>query len=308
MKVVIAGGSGYVGQALAASLRTDAHEVVVFSRHPDADASGLPAGVRAAGWDARTVEPRWADELRGASAVVSLAGASIGARRWTLSYRNEIFSSRVSATHALVEAIGGLAERERPRVLVSASGVDYYGDRGEERVTEEGAPGESFLAQVCVQWEAAARRAEALGVRVVLARTALVVGRGAPALQKLALPFRLFAGGPLGGGGQWFPWVHLDDAVGLYRLAIERGDAAGPLVLASPTACRQREFAREVGRALGRPSWLPVPAFALRLALGRQADLLLHGRRAEPAKAVGLGYGFRYPELGAALRQALWSR
>jgi hypothetical protein len=305
MKVVISGGSGYVGQALASSLRAETHDVVVLTRRPDADASGLPAGVRAAGWDARTVAPRWADELRGASAVVNLAGASIGARRWTLSYRNEIFTSRVAATHALVEAIGGLAQGERPRVLVSASGVDYYGDRGEERVSEEGAPGESFLAQVCVQWEAAARRAEALGVRVVLMRTAFVVGRGASALQKLALPFRLFAGGPLGGGGQWFPWVHLDDAVGLYRLAIERGDVTGTLVLASPTACRQREFAREVGRALGRPCWLPVPAFALRLALGRQADLLLHGRRAEPARAVGLGYRFRYPELGAALREAL---
>ncbi|MSQ12724.1 MAG: TIGR01777 family protein [Dehalococcoidia bacterium] len=308
MKVVIAGGSGYVGRALAASLRTDAHEVVVLSRRADADASGLPAGVRVTSWDARTVEPRWVKEIQGASTVVNLAGASIGARRWTLSYRNEIFTSRVAATHAIAEAIGGLAEQERPRVLVSASGVDYYGDQGDERVTEKGAPGESFLAQVCVQWEAAARRAEALGVRVVLARTALVVGRGAPALQKLALPFRLFAGGPLGGGGQWLPWVHLDDAVGLYRLAIERGEVAGPLVLASPTACRQREFAREVGRALGRPCRLPAPGFALRLALGRQADLLLHGRRAEPAKAVGLGYRFRYPELGAALREALGRR
>jgi hypothetical protein len=305
MKVVIAGGSGYVGQALAASLRADGHEVVVLTRRPDADASGSPAGVRAVGWDARTVEPRWADELRGVSAVVNLAGASIGARRWTLSYRNEIFTSRVAATHALVEAIGGLAQQERPRVLVSASGVDYYGNQGEERVTEDSPPGGAFLAQVCVQWEAAARRAEELGVRVVLMRMALVVGRGASALQKLALPFRLFAGGPLGNGRQWFSWVHLDDAVGLYRLAIERGDVTGPLVLASPTACRQREFAREVGRALGRPCWLPVPAFALRLALGRQADLLLHGRRAEPAKALALGYGFRHPELGAALRQAL---
>jgi len=302
MKVVIAGGSGYVGRALAASLQADGHDVVVLTRGAGA---WLPWGVRLAQWDGRTAEGLWAAELSGAAAVVNLAGASIGEGRWTIPRRNEILTSRITATHALVAALERTPSADRPRVLISASGVDYYGDRGEERLTEEGAPGESFLAQVCVQWEAAARRAEELGVRVVLARTALVVGRDAPALQKLAMPFRLFAGGPLGSGRQWFAWVHLDDAVGLYRLAIERGDVTGALVLASPTACRQREFAREVGRALGRPCWLPVPAFGLRLALGRQADLLLHGHRAEPAKAVSLGYQFRYPELGVALRQAL---
>lgn len=305
----MAGGTGLIGRALAASLLADGHDVVVLTRRsPSAGGRGgalLPGGTRAVTWDGRTVAEGWAKELAGAQAVVGLAGANIGAKRWTVAYRNEILRSRIDANHALVTAMEQTPQAERPRVLLSASGVDFYGDTGEREVTEEDGPGGSFLANVCVQWEAAALRAEALGVRVVLVRNAFVLGRGAEALGKLVLPFRFFAGGPLGSGQQWFSWVHLDDAVGLYRLALEREDVTGPLIAASPGPVRQRDLSREIGRVLGRPSWLPAPALALRLALGQQADLLLHSHRVAPSRAAALGYQFRYSKLGPALREAL---
>ncbi|HEU5316032.1 MAG TPA: TIGR01777 family oxidoreductase, partial [Chloroflexota bacterium] len=194
---------------------------------------------------------------------------------------------------------------DRPRSLVSASGIDYYGDRGDEIVTEDSAPGDTFLAGLCVDWEAAAREAEALGVRVVLMRTSVVFGNGADALQRLALPFRLFAGGPLGSGRQWFPWIHFDDTVCLYRLAVEDDGLSGPLNLVAPDIRREGDVAKAVGAVLGRPLWAPAPALALRLVLGELSDLILHGRRAEPRKALAHGYEFRYPRLEDALRQAL---
>jgi uncharacterized protein (TIGR01777 family) len=190
---------------------------------------------------------------------------------------------------------------------VSSSGIDYAGDAGEEVVTEETPAGQSFLARVSVAWEDAAGAAEALGVRVVRVRTAFVLARGAPSLRLMALPFRLFAGGPLGSGRQWFPWIHADDLVGILRLAIERDDVRGPVNAVAPGIVRQRELARELGAVLRRPAVLPTPAPLLRLALGEQADLLLHGQRAEPRAALAAGYVFRYPTLRPALEDALSS-
>jgi uncharacterized protein (TIGR01777 family) len=172
-------------------------------------------------------------------------------------------------------------------------------------VTEESPPGDSLLAHVCVDWEAAARAAEPQGVRVVTMRTAVVLGRGAEVLKRLVLPFKLFVGGPLGGGDQWFSWIHLDDVVGLYRFAVEHEAAKGPLDAAAPDARREKDVARELGHLMGRPSWAPVPELVLRLALGQQADLVLHGRRVDPGKALALGYTFRYPVLRDALAEAL---
>ena len=281
------------------------HEIVALTRRPAGEALGLPEGVRAVQWDAASARGPWAAEVRGADAVINLAGASIGGRPWTARYKRAILESRLNATNALVEAMAGMEPAQRPKVLANASGIDYYGHRQDEIVTEDTPPGDSFLARVCVDWEAAARRAEALGVRVVLMRTSLVIHRDAPAFRLLVLPFRLFAGGPLGSGRQWFTWIHLDDIIGLYRLAVERSDLAGPVNAVAPDVRPQREVAREIGRALGRPSWLPAPAFALRLVLWEQADLLLHGRRAAPRKALAAGYEFRYPKLEQALAHEL---
>lgn len=304
MKIVMAGATGFIGRPLLQALAGAGHEVVQLTRRSGEDAS-VPSGGRRVQWDGRTSDGNWAAELDGAGAVINLAGANIGEKRWTEQRKREILESRLDATGAIVGAMAPVAAGSRPQVLVNASGIDYYGDRGDEVVTEESPAGDSFLAGVCRQWETAALKAEPLGVRVVLIRTAVVLAPGAIALQRLAFPFKLFAGGPLGSGRQWFSWIHLQDAIGLYRLAVENGQANGPLNAVAPDVRPEREVAREVGKVLRRPSWAPVPGFALKLALGEQADLVLHGRRAEPRKALALGYAFHYPQLPQALTQAL---
>jgi uncharacterized protein len=301
-RIVLAGATGFMGRPLVHSLLADGRDVAVLTRRPAS--AGLPAGARALRWDGATVEG-WSSELVGAVAVVNLAGASVGGYRWTRGRKREILRSRVETTRALVEAMARLGPAERPAVLVNASGIDYAGHGGDAVVTEGAPPGETFLARVCVEWEAAAFGATALSVRVVVLRTPLTVGRGAPALRLLALPFRLFAGGPYGDGRQWFPWVHLDDAVAVYRLALEDDDLRGVVNLVAPSPIRQRDAARELGAVLGRPSWLPAPTAALRAVLGEQADLLLHGQRAVPARLKEVGFSFAQPNFRGALEEAL---
>ncbi len=299
MKVLIAGGSGFIGRHLVGSLVKDGHQVVALSR--GGKPKPPPPGARFVTWDARNADGDWANELLGAQAVINLAGASIGSRRWTRRRMEELISSRLSATTALVQALERTPADRRAAVLVNASGIDYYGDRGDEVITEDGAPGDSFLARLSQQWEAAAQKAEPLGVRVVRIRTATVFGREALAFRLLTLPFRLFAGGPLGNGRQWFTWIHVDDIVGLYRLALQNSQVSGPINAVAPDVRREREVAKEIGRVLQRPAFVPAPAFILRLALGAQSQLLLHGRRATPAKAQALGYRFKFGGLHAAL-------
>lgn len=300
--VVVAGGTGLIGKALVAQLTADGHEVVLLTRHPP---EKVEAGVRAVRWDGATVVPDWSRELAGAIGVVNLAGASIGGGRWTSRRKALIRGSRIASTNALVDAIGTLPPDERPSVLVNASGIDYAGD-SEAEVTEAAPPGSSFLARTCAEWEAAAERAEEHGVRVVCMRTSVVLARDAVALRLMALPFRLFAGGRLGSGRQWFPWIHITDAVKLYRRALEDESLRGPINMVAPEVVRQAEAAREIGRALHRPSRLPTPAPILRLALGEQADLLLHGQQARSTKLDPSW--FSYPKLAPALADALGRR
>jgi len=306
MRVLISGGSGYIGRRLAGSLAAAGHDVVSLSRRPEGLAP--QSGVRFVKWDARTAEGDWVNELAGAQGVVNLAGASIGKGRWTRRRMAEILSSRLSATSAIVQAIKRTPADRRPSVLVNASGIDYYGDRGEELVTEESRPGNSFLARVCQQWEAAAGEVQPLGPRVVLVRTGLVFGRGALAFRLLTLPFRVFAGGPLGNGRQWFTWIHIDDLVGLYRLALEGLHDGGPMNAVAPDVRPQAEVAREIGRVLHRPAIVPAPAAVLRLVLGEQSHLLLDGRHAVPARAEAAGYRFQFGGLHKALEDTLQAR
>ena len=289
MKVVIAGASGYVGSSLASSLSSAGHDVICISRR----ASG--SSREAVGWD------RIPFALDGADAVVNLAGASIGAPFWTARRKRELRTSRIETTRALAEGIA--AAEPRPAVFLTASGIDYYGDSGDQPVDEAAPAGFSFLAGLCVAWEAAAAPAP---IRHVAIRTALVIGPGAPALKLMALPFRLFAGGPLGSGRQFFPWVHRDDLVAIYRRALEEASLAGALNAVAPEQLRQAEAARVFGAVLHRPSILPAPAFALRLALGEQADLLLHGQRASSSRLGG--FDFAYPTLRPALENAFGRR
>ena len=305
MRIVVAGGSGFLGRRLTATWLEAGHEVIVLSRNPDRASGRLSTGIGISRWDPSGVDDGLVATIRGADAVVNLAGAPIGGRPWTPSHKRAILQSRLDATGAIVEAIRRLPPADRPKVLVNASGIDVYGDQPDGEKTEESPPGDSFLARVVVAWEDAAKAAEALGVRVVMARTALIVAPKALAWRLVLLPFRLFVGGPLGSGRQRFTWVHVDDAVGLYDLAIRDGSMAGPLNMVAPQVPKQRDLARAIGREMHRPTILPVPAFVLRIFLWGQADIVLHGRVAAPAKALAAGYKFRYPTFESALRDVL---
>ena len=305
MRIFIAGGSGFLGRRLTSAWVEAGDQVTVLSRAPGPTTRKLDASVDVRRWDPPNVDDDLVAALRGADAVVNLAGVAIGGRPWTPGRKRAILQSRLDATGAIVEAIRRLPAEERPKVLVNASGIDIYGDRPDGEVTEESPPGESFLAGVVVAWEEAARAAEALGVRVVLARNALVVAPEAPAWRLILLPFRLFVGGPLGSGRQRFTWVHIDDAVGLYDLAVRNPSIRGPVNVVAPEVPTQRELGRAIGRAMHRPAIMPVPAFILRLVLWGQADVVLHGRVAIPARALAAGYEFRHPTVDSALRDVL---
>jgi uncharacterized protein (TIGR01777 family) len=308
MRVAIAGGSGLIGRRIVAALLADGHAVSVLTRKVERAVRRLPPGAEAIRWDPSREPDAVADALRGFDGVVNLAGASIGGIPWTPGRKRAILESRLQATGAIVYGIERLPPGERPATLVSASGIDVYGDRRDIELAEDGPTADTFLARVALAWEAAARGAERLGVRVVLCRTAFVVAADAPAFRLLVLPSRLFLGGRLGPGDQPFTWIHVDDAVGLYALALRNPSIAGPFNLVAPEVPPQREVARAIGRVLGRPAAFPAPAPLLRLALWGQADLLLHGRRAVPARATAAGYVFRYPTIEAALREALGGR
>jgi uncharacterized protein (TIGR01777 family) len=305
MRIVIAGGSGFMGRRLTSRWLEAGHQVTVLTRKPDRATGAIQAGPTIRGWDPSSVDDDLVATLRGADAVVNLAGVAIGGRPWTPGRKRAILQSRLDATGAIVEAMSRLPPADRPTVLVNASGIDIYGDRPEGELTEQSPPGDSFLAGVVEAWENAARAAKPLGVRVVLARTALIVAPEALAWRLVLLPFRLYVGGPLGSGRQRFTWVHVDDAVGLYDLAVRDGSIAGPLNIVAPEVPTQRELGRAIGRAMHRPAIFPVPAFALRLILWGQADIVLHGRVAIPAEALAAGYEFRHPTVESALRDVI---
>jgi uncharacterized protein (TIGR01777 family) len=305
MRIVIAGGSGFLGRRLAAAWLGAGHDVTVLSRNPVRATAKVPASVVLARWDPPTVDDPLVASLRGADAVVNLAGAPIGGRPWTPGHKRTILQSRLGATGALVDAIRRLPDAERPRALVNASGIDIYGDRPAGEMTEDSPPGDSFLAGVVVEWERAARAAEELGLRVVTARTALIVAPEALAWRLVLLPFRLLVGGRLGSGRQRFTWVHVDDAVRLYDLAIRDASIRGPLNMVAPEVPTQAELARAISRAMRRPAIVPAPAFVLRIVLWGQADIVLHGRVAVAAKARAAGFEFKYPTVESALNDVI---
>jgi uncharacterized protein len=308
MRIVIAGGSGFLGRRLTSAWLAAGDDVTVLSRSPAKTSRTLPAGATVRRWDPPNADDELVAALRGADAVVNLAGVPIGGRPWTPGHKRAILQSRLDATGAIVDTIGRLPVADRPKVLVNASGIDIYGNRPDGEMTEDSPPGDSFLAGVVVAWEDAARTAERLGVRVVLARTALIVAPEALAWRLILLPFRLFTGGPLGSGRQRFTWIHVDDAVGLYDMAIRDQSVVGPVNMVAPDVPTQRDLARAIGRAMHRPAILPVPAFVLRLVLWGQADIVLHGRVAVPAKALATGYAFRHPTVESALRDVIQTR
>ena len=297
MKVVIAGGTGFLGYPLSARLIADGHDVVVLTR--GTAAPSRPRGGRLVSWTPGGDTGPWVREIDGAGALVNLAGESIAGARWTDAQKRRITDSRVQATRSLVGAIR-LAGTPPP-VFISGSAVGYYGPRGDDVVTEESASGTDFLSRVCVQWEAEANRAAGPGTRIVCLRTGLVLEKDGGALPQMLPPFKFGVGGPVGSGRQYWPWIHRSDWIDLVCWAIRMASATGPVNATAPAPVTNAEFARALGRALHRPAFMPAPAFALRLMLGEMADaLLLSGQRAVPAKAERLGFAFRCAKLDAA--------
>ncbi|HEX6904170.1 MAG TPA: TIGR01777 family oxidoreductase [Thermoanaerobaculia bacterium] len=301
MRVVITGGTGVIGSALARELGEAGHEVVVLTRNTS-KAGPLPPNTRAVQWDGRTATG-WSSLLDKDTAIVHLAGDGIAEGRWTDEKKRRIRDSRVESGRAVLAAVR--EAKEKPRALLQGSAVGYYGPRGDEVVDESAAPGDDFLGRVCVEWEASTAEAESLGVRRPVLRTGIVLTPRGGALPKMAMPFRLGVGGSLGGGRQWFPWIHIADEVGAIRFLLEREDARGPFNLTAPNPLTNRDFSRALGRALRRPSFAFAPAFALRLALGEMAESILNGQRAVPRRLLEMGYAFRYPEALPALQNLL---
>ena len=307
MKIVVAGGTGFLGRPLCETLATDGHAVVVLTRsvsRASSSWSGLSrtAAISAVDWSPDGRVGAWASVVDGADAVINLTGESIGARRWSKAQKARIRDSRMLATRSVVAAIK--AAPRPPAVLINASAIGYYGDRGAEQLTEPSKPGSGFLADLCVEWEGEATSAATASTRVTLIRNGLVLERGrGGVLDRMLLPFKFFAGGPVGSGRQYMSWIHRTDWIDLVRWALATSSVpSGPLNGTAPAPATNAEFSKALGHALGRPSWLPAPAFALRLALGEMADeLLLGGQRVLPSRPLELGFQFKFPKIDHAL-------
>ncbi len=300
-RVVLAGGSGLIGRALAGALGKRGFEVVVLSRSASSPVGALP-GVRVVIWDGRSAGP-WVEALEGAAAIVNLVGENLGEGRWSAARKRQLRESRLEPTLALVDAIE--MSGRRPHAFLQASGVNYFGARGDEILTENAAPGSGFLPDLCLDWEGASARVESLGLRRVIVRTGVVLARTGGALAKMLPPFRLGIGGRLGSGEQWFSWIHLVDAVAAYRTLVENEELAGPFHLTAPEPATNATLTRELGRVLHRPTWLRVPGLALRFLYGEMAELVLTGQRVVPRRLLESGFEFRFPGLGPALDDLL---
>ena len=297
MKITISGASGLIGRRLLKSLAADGHSLHVLSRHAG---TNLPGGVKLSAWDPSRSEPP-ADSLRDADAVIHLAGEPV-AQRWNDEVKRKIRESRVAGTSNLVQALAKLPTR--PKTLICASAVGYYGSRGDETLTESSAPGSDYLAEVCKAWEKAAQDAESLGMRVVRVRTGLVLDTRGGALTRMLPPFKLGVGGKIATGRQWNSWIHIEDLAGIFHLALT-APMQGPVNGVSPNPVTNADFTRALAAAVKRPAFFPVPAIGLKLMFGEMAEVLLASQRALPKAAEAAGYRFRFSNVDAALADLL---
>lgn len=302
MNIVVTGGTGFIGQALCQTLSHEGHKVSVLTRNPKQALHHEGMSMNHVLWNGRDTGP-WEQALEGADAVINLAGASIADARWTDARKRLITDSRVLSTRLLVRAMSRWSTK--PTTFISASGIGYYGACDDRRLDEGAARGEGFLADLCLAWEAEALRAAEFGTRVVILRTGMVLDQDGGALPKMIVPFRLFAGGPIMPGSQWVSWIHRADHIGLMQWALNLSKVSGPINAVAPEPVTMKTFCEVLGRVLHRPSWLPVPKFALNLLLGELGTLMTTGQRVIPAKAVAGGYTFHYPTLELALGAAL---
>jgi uncharacterized protein (TIGR01777 family) len=302
MKIVVSGGTGFIGRALCRSLISQGMSVTVLSRNPLQAKAVLDPSINVVEWDGVT-SAAWENELDSATAVINLAGEPIAAGRWTPKRKQLIVDSRVNATRLLVQAMARCSNK--PRILISASGVGYYGTSQAIRFDERNGSGSDFFADLCVAWERAALAAQSAGVRVVRLRTGMVLEKDGGALAKMVPPFRAFVGGPIAPGTQWVSWIHREDLLGLMEWSLTNEQVSGPVNAVAPEAVTMKEFCGTLGKALHRPSWLRVPEFALRLAFGELASFMTTGQRVLPKMALDGGYQFRFPQLESAFRSIL---
>ncbi|WP_053131798.1 TIGR01777 family oxidoreductase [Pseudomonas sp. MIACH] len=292
MHILLTGGTGLIGRQLCQHWIAQGHRLTVWSRYPEDVARLCGATVLGVG--------RLEDVTGAVDAVVNLAGAPIADRPWTHKRKALLWSSRIGLTETLLAWLDGLAQK--PAVLVSGSAVGWYGDGGERELTEASGPvQDDFPSQLCIAWEETAQRAEAMGIRVVLVRTGLVLAAEGGFLSRLLLPFKLALGGPIGTGRQWMPWVHIKDQIALIDFLLHKDDASGPYNACAPHPVRNREFAKALGQVLHRPAFMPMPAFALKVGLGELSGLLLGGQKAIPERLMAAGFIFQFTELHAAL-------
>lgn len=306
MRVIITGGSGLIGRALTNNLAADGHEVVILSRSPEL-VRDLPVGAIAVGWDGQTADG-WGNLADGADAIVNLAGENLKGeglfpKRWTKKRKQIIRDSRLNAGAAVVDAV--VHARKKPKAVIQASAVGYYGPRGDQKLDESAAPGDDFLARLCVDWEASTAEVETMDVRRAVIRTGIPLTAEGGALPSLMLPFKLFSGNIFGTGRQYYAWLHIDDHINALRFLIENSEAQGVYNLTAPEPVTNREFARTLGKVMKRPVWLPTPAFAVKAAFGEAATVVLDGQRVIPEKLEAQSFAFQYPVLGTALRDVL---
>ncbi len=301
MNIIIFGGSGFIGRSLTGEFLRKGYRVCVVTRNYR-KAAKLGNDVQLIEWDNQKPLSSIDEQLKNIDVVVNLAGESIGNRRWSNSVKQEILASRIRTTRAIVSAVNDRIFQ--PEVLINASAVGYYGPRGDDEITEDEKPGQDFLAQVCREWEGEAGKVQSKQTRVAMIRIGVVLGNKG-ALTRMVMPFKFFLGGPLGTGKQWLSWIHIRDLTRLINFVIERRELSGPINATAPEPVRMRNFCNVLGSVLNRPSWLPVPEFALKAALGQMSEMLLNSQRVIPKKAIDAGFEFRYLNLRAALENAL---
>jgi uncharacterized protein (TIGR01777 family) len=306
MRVFVTGGTGLIGRRLVQKLLDRGDQPVVLTRRFAAARQSLGPKCELIEGDPMQAGD-WINAVADCAAVINLAGENIFNRRWGKRFKQLLADSRILSTRHVVQALGHkpVAASGRPKVLVNASAIGIYGPRDDEELTEASQPGNDFLANLCVEWETEALKAQAAGVRTAMIRVGAVLDKEGGALAKLLTPFKLFAGGPVGKGQQWMSWIHHADVVGLFLLALDNGQAAGPINGTAPNPVTNRQFATALGRALHRPSFLPTPPFGLRVLLGEVADVVTQGQRVLPQRALTLGYLFQYPTVDGALREIL---
>lgn len=302
MRIIITGGTGLIGKALCPLLLADGHLVTVLSRNPDA-ARGMPRGVRIEEWDGKTPEG-WSQFVNGTDAIINLAGAGIADSRWTAQRKQLLRESRIHAGLAIQKAIQQAAQK--PKVLIQSSAVGYYGAHNDdELITEAAAPGQDFLAKVCFDWEMSTAPVSKMGVRRPVIRTGVVLSKEGGALPKMLLPFKFFAGGPIGSGKQWLPWIHLTDQVRAIKFLLDHPSADGPFNLAAPNPVNNKQFGEILGAIMRRPAFMPTPGVAMQALFGEMSTVLLDGQRAVPQRLEELGFAFTYSTLREALSDLL---